>query len=225
MTVPTTNISMSDIKSEFGLGDTLTNYYGIRWFNTSNYRGYLQTSGPISFSDFAGKRNSSPVVAGSTTLYNNQTWTIPLFNNFNVTVVSGQGGQAGQSGNLTSGGVGGNGGITYFHGYVQSPEGPGGQPSLGGGSQASASFSLSVTDANQYSVLANQGVGVAVTIGGVGGGGGGGNNLQYECVCTAYCSCGWGCDYCCATSCGYVTRTLSSGAAGTNNGYVSISWS
>jgi hypothetical protein len=224
MTVPTTGISMSAINTEFGRGNALSSYYGLRWFNTSNYRGYLQSSGPISFSDFAGRRNSSPVSPGSTTLYSNQTWAIPLFNNLYVTVVSGQGGQAGQSGNLTSGGGGGAGGITYFGGYVQSPQGPGGQPSLGGGSQASSSFSLSVTDANQNSVLANQGVGVGVTIGGVGGGGGGGNNLQYECACTAYCGCGDYCVYCCQTTCDYVVRTLSGGAAGTNNGYVSISW-
>ena len=225
MTVPTSSISMSDINSNFGFGNSLGSYYNKRWYTDSNYRGYTPASGPISFSDFSGKRNSSPVASGSRTIYSTENFTIPLFNTFSVTVVGGQGGQAGQSGNYSSGGPGGQGGTTSFGSYVASAGGPGGAPSLGGGSYGMPqTLTWTVTDANQNSILSHQNETVYASIGGGGGGGGGGLDYVYQCACTKYCGCGWGCAYCCETSCAWVFQNKAGGSGGAA-GYITISWS
>lgn len=225
MTVPTSSISMSAINSEFGYGNNLGAYYNKRWYNDTNYRGYTPASGPISFSDFAGRRKTSPVTSGSTTLSSSQYFTIPLFNTFSVTVVGGQGGQAGQSGNYSSGGVGGQGGTTSFGSYVASGGGAGGSPSLGGGSYGTAqSFTWTVTDENQNTILAHQNESVYGTIGGGGGGGSAGLDYVYQCVA---CNCHsteswpyWVCDTCCS----WVFQSKSGGGSG-GPGYITISWS
>jgi len=52
-------ISMSDINAEFGRGTSLSNYLGVTWYTDAGGSGTFP-SGPISMSDFYGKRSSSP---------------------------------------------------------------------------------------------------------------------------------------------------------------------
>jgi hypothetical protein len=216
---------MSAINSEFGYGNSLGSYYNKRWYTDNNYRGYTPASGPISFSDFSAKRITNPVTSGSTTLYGSQNFTIPLFNSFTVTVVGGQGGQAGQSGNYSGGAPGGQGGTTSFGNYISSAGGAGGSPILGGGSYGTPqSFTWTVTDENQNSILTHQNESVYASIGGGGGGGGGGLDYVYQCACTKYCGCGPYCVYCCETTCAWVFQDKSGGSGGAA-GYITISWS
>lgn len=223
MTLPVSGpISMSQIQSEFNIGQNLNVYRGGRWYLDTNGRGYFP-AGSISFSDFFSKRKASPVIAGSTTLSSSQNYTIPMFNNFYVTVVAGQGGQGGISGNCAGGGYGGNGGGTYLTDYVGVGGGSGGAPSGGGGSQPSASTSVSIDDSNQSSVISRYG---QVKYAGVGGGGGGGSQGFYtrsEFICTKY-NFYYGVPSCVA---GYTAYYCDQGAGGGGNGangYIAISW-
>jgi len=63
---PNGPISMSDINYEFGLGNNLNAYRGQVWY-TEIYGQQGAFGTPISFSDFYGKRSTSP---GSGETYN-----------------------------------------------------------------------------------------------------------------------------------------------------------
>lgn len=186
MTVPSGAASLSDINSTFGGGFSLGSYYNQRWFGTNNSRGFIQASGPISISDFRGRRATSPVSAGSATYFSSQNIPIPMFNNLTVTVVSGQGGQGGFNGNCAAGGSGQPGGATALSGYVGTAQGSGGAPGGGGGSQVSASTSLSINDSNQNDIIARYGTAPFGAVGGGGGGGTTGYNLRSQQVCNRY---------------------------------------
>lgn len=216
-------ISIAELNAEFGLGNSLGSYYGARWFKDNNSRGYFTASGPIQLDDFYGTRVNSPVVSGSTTITSSQNYTIPMFNNFYVSVVAGQGGQGGINGNCASGGYGGQGGISYLTDYVQSTVGAGGAPSGGGGTQPSASTSVSITDNNQNDVIAQYG---AVKYAGVGAGGGGGAtgyNLRSVFVCVSY-AFFYGIPVCNGGYSYNVCDTPTGGGSAGANGYISISW-
>lgn len=180
-TVPTGPISMSDLSSAFGLGNTISSYYGARWFKNNNSRGYFQSSGTISLSDFAGTRNTSPVSPSYAIYYGSQNVPLPMFNNLTVTVKGGDGGTNGVPGNCNGGGGGGGGGTSYLSGYVSAGGGGG-----GGGTGATASTSLSINDSNQNSILALYGTQPYGQVGGGGGGGSTGYNTRYEFICTRY---------------------------------------
>lgn len=223
MTLPVSGpISLSQIQTEFSLGSSLNAYRGGRWYLDTNGRGYFP-AGSISFSDFYSKRKASPVVAGSTTLSSSQNYTIPMFNNFYVTVVAGQGGQGGINGNCASGGYGSGGDGTSLADYVGVGGGSGGSPSGGGGSQPSASTSVSIDDSNQASVIARYGAVKYAAVGGGGSGGAQGFYTRSEFICTKYayyygfpvCTQGYTAYYC--------DQGAGRGAAGAN-GYISISW-
>jgi hypothetical protein len=207
-TIPSGNqpISMSQINAEWGLGKNIGAYLNRRWFRADNSRGYFQASGPIHFSDFAGKRATTPVSANSATFYGSQYWSIPIFNTLYVYVQSGQGGQGGQSGNGGGGSPGGPGGPSAFGGYLYEPGGAGGAGGSGGGGVYTGSFSWSIaTDADYPTYAPHYGETVYITVGGGGGGGGGGFDI----------ACGFG--FC-------VTAGRPAGSNGAN-GYVSVSWS
>lgn len=223
MTLPVSGvISMSQIQSEFNLGQNLNAYRGGRWFLDTNGRGYF-SAGSISFADFFSKRKTSPVVAGSTTLSSSQNYTIPMFNNFYVTAVGGQGGQGGYSGNCAGAGYGGSGSGTSLADYVSASGGTGGAPSGGGGTQPSAATSVSIDDNNQASVIARYGAVKYATVGGGGGGGYSGFYTRSEFICTGYnyyygipsCKSGYTAYYC--------DQAAGAGGSGAN-GYISISW-
>lgn len=215
-------ISLSDINAEFSRGSNMSAYRGTRWFMDNNSRGYFP-SGTINFSDFYSKRVSSPVVSGSATINSSQNFTIPMFNNFYVTAVSGQGGQGGQNGNCASGGAGGNSGGSSLQDYVGSPGGGGGAPGGNWGSQPSASTSVSINDSNQASVIAQYYATKYASIGGGGGGGAQGFYARSQFICVSYvyyfgvpvCNGGYTAYYC--------DQGAGGGGAGAN-GYISLSW-
>lgn len=170
-TVPGGPISMSDLNSAFGLGNTITSYYGARWFRGNNSRGYFQSSGTISLSDFAGTRNSSPVSPGAAVYGGSQNIPIPMFNNLTVTVKGGNGGTNGVGGNCAGGGGGFAGGDSYLSGYVGAGGGGG-----GGGTGATNATSLSINDSNQNDIISRYGT---QPYGQVGAGGNGGSTGYY----------------------------------------------
>ena len=91
-------ISMDDINNEFGLGQNLNSYRGVKWWLDNNTTGNFPT-GQITFNDFYSKRKDSPVVPGTAT-YSSPgtfTFTIPLHNTL-IVKVYGAGGEGG-SGN------------------------------------------------------------------------------------------------------------------------------
>lgn len=173
-TVPSNPISMSDINSAFGLGNNLAAHYSARWFTSNNARGNFVPSGTLSFSDFAGKRNTSPVVPSPTggVIYgSSQNITIPMFNNLTVTVKGGDGGTHGVGGNCNGGGDGGGGGDSYLSGYVSAGGGGG-----NGGTGATNATSLSINDSNQNDIISRYGT---QPYGQVGAGGNGGSTGYY----------------------------------------------
>lgn len=179
-------ISLADIKAEFSLGDSLSGYRGQRWYKDDNSRGYF-SAGAITLSDFYGTRVNSPVVAGSQTVTSSQNVTIPMFNNLTVTAYSGYGGQGGTNGNCANGGTGGSGGDSSLADYVAtSGGGPGGAPSGNNGTRINASTAISITDANQASVLARYGAVKAATVGKGGKGGTTGYNSRTVTICDRY---------------------------------------
>lgn len=227
MTIPSGGnnapISIADLKAEFGYGNSLSGYYGKRWYKDNNARGYFTGSGKFSLSEFAGTRKTSPVVAGNVNYYSSQTIAFPMFNNLTVTVIGGQGGQGGNNGNCRGAGYGGSGSGTSFGGYVSAPGGGGGAPNYNAGAQYSASTSWAISDANQASIIALYNQGVYGTVGGGGGGGATGYNTRSEFTCTsaawngvsAYCTGGYTSYYCDSATGG--------GSAGAN-GYINLAW-
>lgn len=116
-------ISIQQINAEFGLGNNLGAYRGVRWFKSDNSRGFFPSGANafMSMSLFRGTRPTSPVVAGSQT-YNPGTTSITLpalFNTLTVEVYAGGGGGGG-GGYLKAytevygGASGGSGGNTTF---------------------------------------------------------------------------------------------------------------
>lgn len=237
-TVPSTPINMTDISAAFGSVNNLAAYYGVRWYKDNNTRGNFVLSGPISFSNFAGTRNTSPVTPspGGGVIYNSsQNITIPMFNSLTVTVKGGNGGTAGTPGNCNGGGPGGAGVDSYLAGYISANGG-----SANGGTGATASTSLSITDANQNDIIARYGTQPYGQVGGGGGAGATGYNNRSEIICTKYdwintCVWTWGnrgwawyCGdvYTCtqtavANYCDSATGGGSNGAAG----YIRLDWS
>lgn len=191
MTLPASgSMSMSQIQSEFNLGNNLNAYRSGRWYLDTNGRGYF-SGGSISFSDFYSKRKSSPVSAGGPITLSRASWdaqryTFPMFNNFYVTTYSGTGGTDGQGGNCDGGTAGTNGGATSFGGYGTSAQGShtgyGGSPT-----PATGSASWSIDDANQATILAMYNTQTnPLSIGGPGNAGSKGANSQDHTVCYRY---------------------------------------
>jgi len=222
-TVPNSPIRMSDLSAAFNLGNNLAGYYNARWYKENNSRGYFVSSGTISMSDFAGTRNTSPVVAGSATYYSSQNITLPVFNSLTITVKGGNGGTAGTGGNCAGAGPGGAGYDTTVAGYVTASGG-----SANGGTGATATTSRSINDSNQASILALYGTQPYGTVGSGGGGGATGYNTRSVFTCTRYdwVNAGWGDVYTCvqgytSSYCDSATGAGSAGAAG----YIQLSWS
>ena len=220
-------ISLGDIQTEFNLGTNLNSYLNVRWFKDDNSRGYFQSSGPISLSDFYSKRKNTPVVAsGPTTLsraaYNNTNYPFPMFNNFYVSTYSGRGGTAGANGNCRSGGAGSVGGTTNYGSLADTGTGAAG-PNGGSGSVATSSTSWSISDANQASILALYGTTNLLTIGAAGGAGTTGYNTRSVFTCVSYvyyygvpvCN-GGVTDY-------YCDSAVGAGSAGVD-GYIVVQW-
>lgn len=219
-TVPASGaISMSDINSAFSLGNSLNSYFSLRWYKSTNARGYLQSSGSISFSDFADTRSTSPVTAGSATYNSTQNIAFPMFNSLTVTVKGGNGGTNGIGGSCQAGGAGGAGGASSFGSYVSGAGGAG-----GGGTGTTASTSWTISDANQASILALYNTQAAGTVGSGGGGGATGYNSRAYSVCYSE---GWNGYFwmCLAAYTAYACDSATgSGSAGAN-GYISLTWS
>lgn len=218
MTLPVSGaISLSQIQSEFNIGQNLNAYRSQRWYLDTNGRGYFP-SGTISFSDFYSKRKASPVTpspSGGVT-YNtvgDQTIKFPaMFNSLTVTAVSGQGGTAGQSGNCRAGDGGGPGVASNFGTYAQTSTGA--AAGYGGsGSTSTASSAWTITDANQADIISLYNQGVASTIGAGGAGGGAGAYKNTVCACAyGVCVCADNCD-----------QNLNRGSAG-GKGYINLAW-
>jgi hypothetical protein len=221
-------ISLGDIQAEFNLGTNLSSYRSQRWFKDDNSRGYFaDTSSAISFADFYSKRKNSPVVAsGPTTLsratYNNTNYAYPMFNNFYVSTYSGQGGTAGVNGNCANGTAGGVGAATNFGGSATTGTGSPG-PNGGSGSVSSSSTNLTISDANQASILALYGTTKLLSIGAKGGAGTTGYNSRSVFTCVSYvyyygvpvCN-GGVTDY-------YCDSAVGAGIAGAD-GYIVVQW-
>ena len=226
-TVPSGPISMSDISSAFGLANNLAAYYGVRWFKENNSRGYIQAAGnAISFSDFSGTRNTSPVVASPAggVIYNSsQNITMPMFNSLTITVKGGDGGTHGVGGNCNGGGDGGAGYDTTLTGYVTAAGG-----SINGGTGSTATTSRSISDANQASILALYGTQPYGQVGAGGGGGATGYNTRAQYNCTKYDWVGtaWGNVYSCVQGYySYHCDSATGGGSGGAPGYIRLDWS
>lgn len=225
-TVPNTTISMSDLSSAFGLANNLAAYYGARWYKENNSRGYFVASGTISLSDFAGTRNTSPVVpspVGGVTYTSSQNITLPVFNSLTVTVKGGDGGTAGTGGNCQGAGPGGPGVASYLTNYVSADGG-----AANGGTGSTASTTLTITDGNQASIIARYGTQPYGQVGSGGGGGATGYNTRSVFTCTRYdwVNAGWGDVYTCVA--GYTSSYCDSATGGGSNGapgYIRLDWS
>lgn len=198
MTLPTSGpISISNLNAEFGLGNSLSAYRGVRWYKDDNSRGFFDgASGnfaPTDMSEFYGTRPSIPVSPVSNQAQaNGSTYTVPFYNTITVVVVGGTGGQAGTYGingctnnTPTPSGNGSTGGSSSFGSYVTSSGGAGGGGN-GGAGAAGVSRTL-VFDANANTVSINgvvqsgvtpplRNTTISVTVGAGGNGGGGGAN-------------------------------------------------
>lgn len=204
MTIQTSGpISMSDINAEFGLGNDLASYRGVKWFRDDNTRGFFDGAGgnnaPTDFSEFYGKRKTIPVTPVSGQGLGNGTYTVPFYNVMTVYVTGGQGGQSGAwgldgcNGNAaTASGRGGTGGTSSFGGYLSSAGGAGGFGNGvrgAGGATNSIVFNAEANTVHINGVLQGyapptRGTGIGCTIGGGGGGGSGGPNFvltQFGC--------------------------------------------
>lgn len=187
MTIKTSGaLSMTEINAEFGLGNNLHAYRGVKWFKDDNSRGYFEgASGnnpPIDFYEFYGKRKTIPVTPTGNVNYSNGQWfTFPFYNKITVTMQGGSGGQAGQYGingctgnSPTGSGGGGTGGTSSFGVYGSAAGGGGGGGNQGGGSPGATTTLVfnAETDPN----APKAGIPVLITVGNGGGGGGGGPN-------------------------------------------------
>ena len=209
-TLPGSNqsISIQQINAEFGLGNNLNVYKGVRWYKEDGSRGLFPT-GTISLADFRSKRATSPAVAGTQTITSSSNVTIPIFNTLTITARSGTGGRGGNNGNLGNGAAGSPGGVTSFGTYTATTTGAGGAAGGGVGSSNTTTFTWTVTDANQATYVALMGSVIPVVIGAGGAGGAGGSSLGYFCT---YLGCAW------------LPYSEPSGAAGAA-GSITMTWS
>lgn len=96
---PTGPVSIAMLNAEFGLGNNLNAYKGIRMYNTANNsRRDIGTGSNayVPMGDFRGYQATSPVVPGSRTYLTTQTDpALPLFNIMTVTVWGAGGGGGG----------------------------------------------------------------------------------------------------------------------------------
>jgi hypothetical protein len=86
------------LNTEFGLGNNLNAYKGLRMYNTAdNSRRDIGTGANayVSMADFRGYQATTPVVAGSRAYLTTQSDTLPLFNIMTITVWGGGGGGGG----------------------------------------------------------------------------------------------------------------------------------
>ncbi len=197
MTLPSSGpISLSQIKAEFLLGDSLSDYCGVRWFKDDNSRGFFDNSlvgnrPPLDFSEFYGKRKTIPVVPTGNVSYGNGSYfTVPFYNKLYITLKGGDGGQGGavgyysggyKDGELTAGSSGGGGGTSQFGSttlgspaVLWASASGGGGGGGGGNSGAAGSTVTLVIDAENTSNAPLKNATIYVGVGGGGGGGGGG---------------------------------------------------
>jgi hypothetical protein len=215
---------MSDIQSAFSLGNNLGAYYNARWYKENNARGNFVASGPISFSSFAGTRNTSPVVpspVGGVTYTTSQAITFPTFNTLTVTVKGGNGGTQGVAGNCNGGGNGGPGYDSKYGDYVT---GAGGAANGGVGSTATRTWTI--TDENQASIIALYGTQPYGTVGSGGGAGSTGYNTRstYTCTDLRYYE-SWPYVACLAGFTSYYCDSATGAGSGGASGYIKLEWS
>jgi hypothetical protein len=186
-------LSISQINAEFGRGNSLGNYKGVKYYLANNRRGYFPSGSNayVDISAFYSKRATSPVTPGSWTRseYGTYSFTVPMFNIMTITVTGAQGGQAGSNGYYFNGdnngqvsewggpAYGGNG--SAFGPYVSASGGSGGVTSSAGGQGgATSSLNWNVDSNSSLFNLYNQVI--SVTVGRGGGGGGGGMNKLWR---------------------------------------------
>ena len=192
MTLPTSGpISIGAINSEFGLGNSIGTYRGVRWFKDDNSRGYFDgASGnmaPTDMSEFYGTRSSIPVSpSGPTAQSNGSTYTIPFYNKLTIVITGAQAGGKGPNGwngegNYPTPGSDGNaGGGSSFGSFSVS----GGSPNSGAGDVRTIIYDAnSNTTSNNGSVTSGcplRGATFAISVGSGGTGGRGGYNRVYR---------------------------------------------
>ena len=90
-------IQMDIISDEWGLGDDLANYHGVRWYYDGNLTTGLFSSTTIRLSDFYGKRATDPAASG--VLFSNTagsgSFIVPLYRNSITIEIWGAGGGGG----------------------------------------------------------------------------------------------------------------------------------
>jgi hypothetical protein len=202
MTTPSSGpISISQINAEFGLGNNLGAYKGIKYYTPTNRRGYFASGSNayLNASDFYNIRSTSPVTPSSTPWVRSSngtyTFTVPMFNILTVTVVGARGGQAGSNGYYFNGDdsgkvanygtSGGPGGKSSFGIYASASGGPGGVTSGAGGTFGdSKTIVLNVDNNSEYFNLYNTNISAVVGNGG-GHGTGGLNKLWVDATLTS----------------------------------------
>lgn len=188
MTIKTSGtLSMSDINTEFALGNNLGSYRGIKWYKDDNSRGYFDNNAsgngpPTDFSEFYGTRKTIPVTPTGDVSYGNGSYfTVPFYNKLTIKLQGGTGGQGGavgyysqgyRNGELTAGSGGGSGGTSSFGTWLSGGGGSGGGG--GGNSGAAGTYATLVIDAETTSGAPLKDTQIYITVGGGGGGGGGG---------------------------------------------------
>lgn len=119
------SISMSDINAVFGLGNSLGNYLGVRWFKADASTGTFSTIN-LSMDDFYGKGPVSGIPGGSQTFTSSGSFIIPTYSILTVTLRGGAGGGAGGGGTTLPGGTGYTGSASSFGAYGTAYPGSGG---------------------------------------------------------------------------------------------------
>lgn len=223
-------LSMDDIDTEFGLGTDLDSYRGAQWWKNNAATGFFDEEN-IDIAEFYGKRGSSPVTPGNTTITTSGYFTVPTYSTLTVVLFGGSGGGSGGNGSTTPGSSGSAGTPSYFGAYASGDFGRGGTPSSAGvngsgsvgspagGSGGSSSISspgnrgghsgrtqVSLTNPSISGTGPAIGASVYVTVGQGGAGGAGGTSVTF------YPGIGW--------------LPISEGAGSNgSNGYVYIAWS
>lgn len=224
MTLPSSgSLSVSQINGEYGLGNNLGAYRGVKWYKDNNARGYFPSGANayIGVNSFYATRPTNPVSPGSAYLGTGY-WTVPLFNTLYLQIKGGDGGQAGSYGVYVGGPNNGQqigsqggtaGGDSYIGSLISASGGGGGGGNGGaGGTGATSSNYRYITDGDQ-SLIPLQGQSVYVQVGAGGSGGRGGEINNWENVWIGY----W--------TQAYVNRGYASSGANGSAGYCYASWS